>query len=83
MSTVCYNRSEKREESQEWHTVPSCVVREGCLEEATTKVGADLWKKLAGRWVQKLERALPIDSEQLEWGKGGRVVKVRGTVVVG
>lgn len=60
---------------------PIWAVREGCLEEATTEVRTDLWKKLAGKRVQRWERALPIDSEWLEWGERGIVVRVRGREV--
>lgn len=60
---------------------PIRAVREGCREEATTEVRADLWKKLAGKRVQKWERALPIDSEWLECGERGREVRVRGRAV--
>lgn len=60
---------------------PIRAVRESCLEEVTTEVRTDLWKKLAGKQVQRWKRALPIDSEWLEWRERGRVVRVRGRVV--
>lgn len=81
MSTECYSRGEERErdESQEGHPTPSWMVRAGCLEEATTQVRTGQWNKLAGKGVQRPKRALPINSERLEWRERGRAVRVRGT----
>lgn len=58
-------RGEKKRDRSQAGAVLSPVlgVWEGFLKEATTNVRTDLWKKLVGKGVPRLERTLPIDSE--------------------
>ena len=48
------------------------MVREGCLEGATTEVRTDEWRRLAGKGMKRPEKASPINSEHPEWREGKR-----------